>query len=95
MKHYIGPPPLKTTLSSLSAHKRLPPVFSPQLSSLLFPALSTAQQAPLLRTRDLDVKAFLSPDREAVLFVFQETFLHLGNFFLASYGKLLHHFPKI
>ena len=26
---------------------------------------------------------------------FKEAFLHLGNFFLFSYGKLLHHFPKI
>lgn len=43
-------------LSFTSGHKHLPPFFSLQLSSLLFPA----QRAPLPRMKSLDVNSFLS-----------------------------------
>lgn len=44
--------------------------------------------------KSLDVRSFLCPGRETVLFVFSEAFLHLGNFFFCLLWEVVSSFPK-
>lgn len=89
MKHLVGPPALKTAefytwpwrFASFSSLKPL---------SLLFPV----QQASLPRMKNLDVNPFSLPWQGSYSICFPRRPFVFGEFFLSSYGKLLHHFPK-